>query len=411
MPTLGQILDACCAALNLSDPAAIQIHRAPALIAAAASLAGQGGPAAEVRSWVETQGRGSYAPPPAPFPLLPTAPVLIWDVGRDAPQGRLYELLAWRYPADHPVTLLSFDDAGAVSGTWHVMLGDLASFIPHPSSFILYLPPLPIAADRRGPEGLHWVVSRLLAPGGCPWDAKQTHQSLRGALLEESHEVLESLDAGDMHGLSEELGDLLINIFAHSEMARQAGFFSIADVFGQVTAKLIRRHPHVFGDLAVDGEGEVLQNWEQIKAAELAEKGRSRPSALDGVPPALPALAAAQKLGKKAARTGFAWPDVASAWAKFHEELGELESAVDSGDTAHAAEELGDLLFIVARLASYLNLDAESALREANAKFRRRFTFIEQSATAGGRPISDLSLDEMLAYWREAKRIPHAPTH
>ena len=223
--------------------------------------------------------------------------------------------------------------------------------------------------------------------------------------------MLEALDADDMHGLSEELGDLLIAIFAHSEMARQAGTFSVADVFGQVTAKLIRRHPHVFGDVAVDGEGEVLQNWDQIKAAELSEKGRSRPSALDGVPPALPALAAAQKLGKKASRTGFAWPDAASAWAKLHEELGELEAAVESGDLAHTAEELGDLLFIVARLASYLNLDAEAALREANAKFRRRFTFIEQSAAAEGRPLSALSLDEMLARWREAKRIPHAPAN
>ena len=412
MPTPGYILDACIAALSLGDPVAIQIHRAPALLAAAASLAGQGDATAEVRSWAEIQGRGSYAPPPAPFPLLPTAPALIWDIGKDAPPERLYELLAWRYPDNHPVTLLALDDAGAITTITQLTLADLVTLcIVHCALCIVHLPPLPIAADRRGPEGLHWVVSRLLAPGGCPWDVRQTHQSLRGALLEESYEVLEALDADDMHGLSEELGDLLIAIFAHSEMARQAGTFSVADVFGQVTAKLIRRHPHVFGDVAVDGEGEVLQNWDQIKAAELAEKGRSRPSALDGVPPALPALAAAQKLGKKASRTGFAWPDAASAWAKLHEELGELEAAVESSDLAHTAEELGDLLFIVARLASYLNLDAEAALREANAKFRRRFTFIEQSAAAEGRPLSALSLDEMLARWREAKRIPHAPAN
>ncbi|MEI7645000.1 MAG: nucleoside triphosphate pyrophosphohydrolase [Chloroflexales bacterium] len=397
MPTPGQLLDACCAALKL-DNAAVQMFHAPALRSAAASLAGQGGPAAEVRSWAEVQGHNAYTPPPAPFPLLPSAPAIIWDVGADAPPGCLYALLAWRYPDEHPVTLLSLDAAGAVANTIQMPLGDLASFTLHPSSFILYLPPLPITADRRSAEGLHWVVARLLAPGGCPWDVRQTHQSLRGALLEESYEVLEALDAGDMHGLSEELGDLLISIFAHSEMARQADTFSVADVFGQVTSKLIRRHPHVFGDLSVEGEGQVLQNWEQIKAAELAEKGRVRPSALDGVPPALPALATAQKLGKKAARTGFAWPDAAGAWAKLHEELGELEAAVDSGDAAHTAEELGDLLFIVARLASYLNVDAEAALREANAKFRRRFTFIEQ-----GRNLSDLSLEEMLALWNKSK--------
>ncbi|NNJ11882.1 nucleoside triphosphate pyrophosphohydrolase [Chloroflexales bacterium ZM16-3] len=399
MITPGRILDACCAALDLDGVAAVQLFHAPSLLAAAASLAGQGGPESEVRSWAETQGIGAYAPPPAPFPLLPTAPAIIWGIGTDAPPGRLYELLLWRYPADHQLTLLALDESDAATHITQITLADLATFTIHHSPFTIHLPALPIRADLRGPEGLHWVVARLLAPGGCPWDVRQTHQALRGALLEEAHEVLEALDAGDTHGLSEELGDLLISIFAHSEMARQAGSFSIADVFGQVAGKLIRRHPHVFGGAAVDGEAQVHQSWEQIKAAELAEKGRSRPSALDGVPPALPALAAAQKLGKKAARTGFAWPDAASAWAKLREELGELEEAVDSGDATHTAEELGDLLFITARLASYLGVDAEAALREANAKFRRRFTHIEQ-----GRNLSDLSLEEMIALWREAKQ-------
>jgi tetrapyrrole methylase family protein/MazG family protein len=305
------------------------------------------------------------------------------------------------------VTLLALDAAGTVADIRQLPLGDLAAFSFQLSAFsCLYLPPLPIAADLRGPEGLHWVVARLLAPGGCPWDVRQTHQSLRGALLEEAYEVLEALDAGDMRGLSEELGDLLISVFSHGEMARQAGAFSVADVLGQVSAKLIRRHPHVFGDLAVEGEGQVLHNWEQIKAAELAEKGRSRPSALDGVPPALPALAAAQKLGKKAARAGFAWPAAAGAWDKLREELGELEEAAQSGDAAHTAEELGDLLFITARLASYLDVDAEAALREANAKFRRRFTAVEAAAAADGRALADMPLAEMLERWREAKATP-----
>ncbi|MBX0328894.1 nucleoside triphosphate pyrophosphohydrolase [Oscillochloris sp. ZM17-4] len=397
--TPGRILDACCTALDLEHGAAVQLHRAPALLAAAASLRGQGGPDAEVRSYAETQGLGAYAPPPAPFPLLPAAPAIIWDVGADAPAGRLYELLIWRYPQDHPVTLLALDESGAATHITRLALADLATLnTQHSPLNTLHLPSLVIAADLRGPEGLHWVVARLLAPGGCPWDVRQTHQSLRGALLEEAYEVLEALDADDAHGLSEELGDLLISIFAHSEMARQAGAFSVADVFGQVAGKLIRRHPHVFGDVAVEGVAQVHQSWEQIKAAELAEKGRSRPSALDGVPPALPALAVAQKLGKKAARAGFAWPDADGAWAKLREELAELEAAVDSGDAAHTAEELGDLLLITARLASYLGVDAEAALREANAKFRRRFTSIER-----GRNLSDLSLDEMIALWEEAK--------
>ncbi|NTW01746.1 MAG: nucleoside triphosphate pyrophosphohydrolase [Oscillochloris sp.] len=410
MFTPGQLLDSCCAALDLDSAAGVQLYRAPTLLAAAAP-AGLGGLQAEVRSWAEMQGRNSdvppvhlYAPPPAPFPLLPSAAAIIWDIGPgDLPA--LVSLLAWRYPAEHAVCLLAVDAAGVITQTIRSSLGapQVLCDTPQATGNMLYLPPLPIAADRRSAEGLHWVVARLLGPGGCPWDVRQTHQSLRGALLEEAHEVLEALDAGDMYGLSEELGDLLISIFAHSEMARQAGAFNIADVLGQVTSKLIRRHPHVFGSLAVDGETQVLQNWEQIKAAELAEKGRSRPSALDGVPPALPALAAAQKLGKKAARSGFAWPDAEGAWAKLHEEINELASAANSGDAAHTAEELGDLLFITARLASYLGVDAEAALREANLKFRSRFTYIEQSATAEGRSLGDLSLDEMLARWNEAK--------
>ncbi|NTV64016.1 MAG: nucleoside triphosphate pyrophosphohydrolase [Oscillochloris sp.] len=373
--------------------------RAPALLPATTALYGQGDLTAEVRSYAETQRIGPYAPPPVPFPLLATAPAIIWDLVA-APLDRLYELLAWRYPHDHPLTLLELDDAGAAMVIAQIPLHNLAAFsIPLSPFSFLHLPALPIPADRRSPEALHWVVARLLAPGGCPWDVKQTHQSLRSALLEEAYEVLEALDANDMHGLSEELGDLLISIFSHSEMARQAGSFSIADVFGQVTSKLIRRHPHVFGSLAVTGEGQVHQNWEQIKSAELAEKGRSRPSALDGIPPAMPALAAAQKLGKKAARVGFAWPTAADAWQKLHEEINELAAAADGDDPAHTAEELGDLLFIVARLGSYLGVDAEAALREANQKFRRRFTYIEQ-----GRSLADLSLDEMLALWKEAKQ-------
>ncbi|NTU83818.1 MAG: nucleoside triphosphate pyrophosphohydrolase [Chloroflexales bacterium] len=246
-------------------------------------------------------------------------------------------------------------------------------------------------------------MARLLGPGGCPWDVRQTHQSLRGALLEEAYEALEALDAGDMPALSEELGDILITIFAHSEMARQAGHFDLGDVFAQVVGKLIGRHPHVFGDVTVDGEGQVLRNWEQIKAAELAAKGRSRASALDGVPPGMPALVTAQKLGKKAARAGFNWAELPQVWAKLREELDELDEAAAAGDPAHAAEELGDALFVLTRLADWLHLDAEMALRDANQKFRRRFTHVESAAAAQGRALKELSLDELLALWGAAK--------
>lgn len=402
--TSGQILDICSTTLQLGEPAAIQIHRLSALLEAATALRQPAESAVAVQAWIETQRGGDYTPPPAPFPLQPTIPAIIWHHDADAPLERLRTLLAWRYPLDHPLNALVLDAHGTLIKTMPITLGQVSSPILAQQPFILYVPSLSIAADRRSSEGLHWVVSRLLGPGGCPWDVKQTHQSLRGNLLEETYEVLEALDSEDMHGMAEELGDLLISIFVHSEMARQAGAFNIADVLDHVTSKLIRRHPHVFGALALDNEGHVQQNWEEIKAAELAEKGRSRSSVLDGVPPTLPALATAQKLGKKAARVGFAWRDATDAWAKLHEELNELALAVESNDHRHINEEMGDLLFIVARLASYLGIDAEAALREANLKFRRRFTFIETSAANEGREMTALSLDEMIMRWNQAKQ-------
>jgi tetrapyrrole methylase family protein/MazG family protein len=275
--------------------------------------------------------------------------------------------------------------------------------LPVAAAYLIAVPALPAAADQRGLEGLHWVVTRLLGPGGCPWDVRQTHQSLRTALLEETHEVLEAIDSGDMLALAEELGDLLISIVGHSEMARQAGHFRLEDVLELVTSKLIGRHPHVFGDLSVDGEGQVLHNWEQIKAAELAAKGKARASALDGIPPTLPALAAAQKLGKKAARTGFNWQSVDQVWNKVAEELSELRSAATANDRAAIAEEFGDLLFVLGRLAAWLEIDAETALREANAKFRRRFTAVEQLAAERGLALNELDGLTLLKLWNTIK--------
>jgi len=246
-------------------------------------------------------------------------------------------------------------------------------------------------------------MARLLGPDGCPWDVRQTHRSLRGALLEETYELFEAIAEADNEGMREELGDLLISIFAHGEMARQQGNFAIEDVFAHASAKLIRRHPHVFANLHVDGEGAVLRNWEQIKAAELAAKGRTRASLLDGVPMALPALAAAQALGKKAARAGFNWTELDQVWVKLHEELDELAAAVAAGDTTHSAEELGDLLFVVTRLADWLQIDAELALQDANAKFCRRFHAVEAAAAAQARPLSSMDLAELIALWETAK--------
>jgi tetrapyrrole methylase family protein / MazG family protein len=216
--------------------------------------------------------------------------------------------------------------------------------------------------------------------------------------LEETHEVLEALDANDPDALSEELGDLLLQIMLHSEMARQAGDFDFGDVTAQIASKLIRRHPHVFGDLAVSGSGDVLRNWEAIKAQEHAEKGKSRTSLLDGVPVSLPALAAAQKIGEKAAKVGFDWPDLAGVWAKVHEEIAEIQAA----EPQQRSEEFGDLLFVLARLASWLDVDVETALREANAKFRRRFAACER--LADGRDLKQMTAHELDRLWEQAKR-------
>lgn len=403
--SLGQLLDRAAATFEVDVTAGVQLWEAGALLAAArpAGLPTPG-EVVSVRSYAETQGFGPYTPPAAPFPIAPAAPALLYG-GPDTDWQQVATLLLTRYPAAHAFQLAALDDAGAVVETKALPLGELgAASLLHSAFCILHCPPLAITADLRGIDGLRWVIARLLGPGGCPWDVRQTHQSLRGALLEETHEVLEALDADDMPAAGEELGDLLLSIVAHSEMARQAGYFALEDVLEQVATKLIGRHPHVFGGLVVDGEGVVLRNWEQIKAAELAAKGRARAGALDGVPPGLPALAAAQKLTKKASRTGFVWEDVAQVWAKLREELDELAAAAAEGDEEHAREELGDALFVMADLARWLGHDAETALREANAKFRRRFAHVEASAAARGRPFDAMTLDELLALWGEAKR-------
>jgi len=401
----GELLEAALRALEVEAPAGFQLWVVEALLAAAqpAGLPTPDAPS-QVAAYAETQGLGSYAPPPVPFPLLPAAPALLaGDPGADWPA--VARLLLVRYPDAHRVRLARLDAVGAPLGRDEHPLAHLTTWRADLAAplHVWYLPPLPTADDLRSAEGLRWVVTRLLGPGGCPWDVRQTPRSLRAALLEEVHEVLEALDSGDTAALSEELGDLLISIFSQSEMARQAGHFALEEVFEQVSRKLIGRHPHVFGALAVDDEGQVLRNWEQIKAAEHARKGRPRASLLDGVPPTLPALAMAQKLGKKAARAGFNWNDISQVWAKLREELDELAEAAASGDPAHTAEELGDTLFVLTRLADWLGLDAETALREASAKFRRRFSGVEAAAARQGRSLATMSLDELIALWEGAR--------
>lgn len=244
------------------------------------------------------------------------------------------------------------------------------------------------------------IMRRLRAPGGCPWDAEQTHDSLKRYLLEESYEVLEAIDSGSDELLKEELGDLLLQPVFHAAIAEERGAFTIEDVLASLSDKLIRRHPHVFGDQVITDSEAQVANWEKIKKA---EKGEERRSALSGIPPHLPALMKAQKITEKASRVGFDWEHVDQVMAKVLEELHEFEEAMEQGRQDRMEAELGDLLFAIVNLGRFLALDPEEALRKTIARFQNRFSYIEDRLHANGRHLQDASLDEMETLWGEAK--------
>jgi tetrapyrrole methylase family protein/MazG family protein len=245
------------------------------------------------------------------------------------------------------------------------------------------------------------IMRRLRAPGGCPWDAEQTHESLKRYLLEETYEVLEAVDSGSDEHLKEELGDLLLQPVFHAAIAEERGSFTMDDVLDTLADKLIRRHPHVFGDLEITDSQAQIENWEKIKKE---EKGQERRSALAGVPPHLPALLKAQKITEKASRVGFDWEHVDQVMAKVMEELHEFEEALASGNQEHTEAELGDLLFAIANLGRFLALDTEEALRKTINRFQSRFGYVEEQLHTKGINLQDAGLDQMDALWEEAKR-------
>jgi tetrapyrrole methylase family protein/MazG family protein len=258
-------------------------------------------------------------------------------------------------------------------------------------------------ATRMDPfDRLVDIMARLRAPEGCPWDREQDHQSLKPYLLEEAYELLEAVDHGDSGTVCAELGDVLLQVVFHAQVAAEAGSFDIGDVCDRISEKLIHRHPHVFGTVEVRDSDEVVDNWEVLKRAE-AETG-PRESALDGVPAGLPALQRAQKLQRKAARVGFDWPDIQGPLDKVTEELGELEAEREAGVPEKLAWEIGDLLFAVVNVARFLHVDAEDALRMACRRFDSRFRQVEQQAAGSGRSLSQMTLPEMDALWDAAKR-------
>ena len=245
------------------------------------------------------------------------------------------------------------------------------------------------------------VMRTLREPGGCPWDREQTHASIRSNMIEEVYEYLEAVDAEDTEGMREELGDILMQIVFHARMAEEAGRFDLQDVIDEVVDKLIRRHPHVFGETKVTGSDEVLVNWEAIKKTEKTE----RKHVLDGVTQGLPALLRAYKLQSKAAKVGFDWPDVKGVWDKVQEELAELQEALASGDRAAAENELGDVLFALVNYARHQKIEPEVALNGTNNRFAKRFAHVESCVEASGKAWQDFSLDELDQFWDEAKRL------
>jgi len=269
------------------------------------------------------------------------------------------------------------------------------------------VPPLAEQDGRTFPR-LVELMQRLLAPDGCPWDRKQSFETLRKYVLEEACEVIDAIDGGDRVELRSELGDLLLQIVFQAELGRAEGAFGPDDVVAAICDKLVRRHPHVFEDLAVEGADEVLRNWELIKAKE--REGGPKQGILSGVPRSLPALVRAQRIGEKVSRVGFDWADAVGSRAKVAEEMRELDEAIASGDASAIEAELGDALFALVNLARHVHVDAEGALRRTIDKFTGRFAHVEERVRErhGGWPDpgqgEDLTLEELDAYWEEAKK-------
>ena len=243
------------------------------------------------------------------------------------------------------------------------------------------------------------IVSQLRGPDGCPWDKEQTHKSLLPYFLEEAYEVIEGVEAGDMNSLKEELGDVLLHVVFQADIAQKNSEFTIEDSLNHVNEKLVRRHPHVFGDKKADAAFHAKQNWESAK-----HKEKKRKSRLDGVPETLPALTRAQRLQEKASYTGYDWENIEQVWGKINEEIQELKEAQTDGIKKHIEEEIGDVIFSIVNLARFLNISAEFALRKTNKKFTTRFKAVEDELKNRGKTVEDSNLEEMDTIWNEVKK-------
>jgi len=331
------------------------------------------------------------------FPALsPDRPALVGQVFSRLVASEVKLTLLAQYPADHVVLVL--DAAGSPQARAEPLplaeLDRLDRFVHTTSVFV---PPLPRSSSF---ESLQETIAHLRAPDGCPWDREQTHETLRPHLLEETYEALEAIDSGDAPALKEELGDLLLQIVLQAQISSEEGDFGMAEVIAHISEKLVRRHPHVFGDLVVEGVDEVLHNWEGLKEEERKRAGAGR-GALDGVPDALPALAQALEIQSRAARLGFDWRSVDGVRGKVDEELAELQVA---GDALDRQAEVGDLLFAVVNYARWVGVDPEAALRGSNRRFRRRFSHMEVAAGGAERSLREMTAEELDALWEQAKQ-------
>ncbi len=329
----------------------------------------------------------------------PSTPALIAQIYDSHIAAEVKLTLMNLYPDEHPVNLVH------ASGTSKMVIEAIPLYQIDRSPYIglttvLYLPPL---ARNTSFEELQEIAAHLRAPEGCPWDQIQTYQSMQPHLMEEAYELLAAIDGGKSPKISEELGDLMMVITMLMQIGSESRDFTSADVFREISTKLVYRHPHVFENLKVDGEQMVLRNWEKLKAEEREENGEAESGLLEGVSIALPALTQAQEYQNRVARVGFDWHQLEGVVEKVLEELAEVRNTSD--DSARTAE-VGDLLFAIVNLSRWYGVDAEGALRVSSARFQERFSYIERTARAQGRELSSMTLEEMDALWNEAKSRP-----
>jgi len=307
-----------------------------------------------------------------------------------------------KYDDEYPVTVVTAAGSSQEK-LMTVPLYELDQSVEVDNLTTIYVPPVKLQEDAlRDWTTFRQIIAVLRGPNGCPWDQKQTHESLKKYLLEETHEYLAAVDAEDDFAMIEELGDVLLQVFLHAQIGEDQGYFTLEDVLASISEKMIRRHPHVFGDVSVEDAEGVVANWEFIKAA---EKGISDKPILKEEYRASSALQTAYNYQQRAAKVGFDWPDVDGAWDKFAEEWQEFRHEVTKGTNASRLDEFGDVLFTLVNLARFYKLSPEEAMLHANEKFASRFGYVEAKVKASGKPFSDYTLEQLDAFWDEAKHL------